>query len=278
MANHRQRRQKQQQQQERQKKQQLKDKNPNGFQSVFGANSYSSPDGTSPNSPEKSNGDRRKTPTSDIRIFAASNKFPNEEGAEIPTAEFLASSSEFVNGFFELLGEKEFSPIKTDARGHIDALRTKLNSDRVAFSTLDAIIGREIAEKRAKAANSASLSLVRLVRDLMFAHNFLRKFSETSAADELATQKCLTEAYEETLLERHGLVVRSVFSVAIKSSPSRSRFLARLMTEEDDSEEDLEVCFQAKIVPALAEYLQPMEACLTGLAALLNGAQLMNVS
>ena len=52
---------------------------------------------------------------------------------------------------------------------------------------------------------------------LMFTHNFLRRLIESL----WSVERCLVSAYEETLGRHHGLVVRSVFSVAIKRSPNR---------------------------------------------------------
>ena len=51
----------------------------------------------------------------------------------------------------------------------------------------------------------------------MFAHNFLRRLIESL----WSVERCLVSAYEETLGRHHGLVVKSVFSVAIKRSPNR---------------------------------------------------------
>lgn len=51
----------------------------------------------------------------------------------------------------------------------------------------------------------------------MFTHNFLRRLIESL----WSVERCLVTAYEETLGRHHGLVVKSVFSVAIRRSPNR---------------------------------------------------------
>ena len=173
----------------------------------------------------------------------------------------------------DLLDSKAFSTIKIDVQGNIECLRTKLQSDPHFYSILPAIVQQELKENKARHVTSGSNALLWLVRSLMFVHSFLRRFIEAVSLHQ-SVEKCLIGAYEETLMPHHGLVVRSVFSVAIKHSPTRSSFLSSLGLPDEDqkhlSDEGEIRYFQTKIVPALAAYLDPMESCLTSIMNLLK--------
>ena len=81
----------------------------------------------------------------------------------------------------------------------------------------------EMGDGVAGAVGSASAALLWLSRSLAFVHAFLRRLvtedgrggdgeeEEESAA---SVEACLAQAYEETLMQHHGLVVRSVFCVS----------------------------------------------------------------
>ena len=143
----------------------------------------------------------------------------------------------------------------------------------------------------------------------MFIHSFWRRLIQTkmerqSVTKSTTVEKCLAGAYRETLMEHHGLVVRSVFSVsheshfksskhvqksqtitiifqvAVKRSPTRSVLLTRLGLPEEVLESptrcrDEQSFLRVKIIPEMSRYLGPLELCLTVLLTFLREKELL---
>ena len=82
------------------------------------------------------------------------------------------------------------------------------------FATLNDILHIEINNGIADHNGSASGSLLWLVRNLMFIHDFLRRFAESDINSDSLIKDCLGAAYESCLRKYHTPVIHNVFSVS----------------------------------------------------------------
>ena len=82
------------------------------------------------------------------------------------------------------------------------------------FATLNDILDIEINNGIADQNGSASGSLLWLVRNLMFIHDFLRRFAESDINSDSLIKDCLGAAYESCLRKYHTPVIHNVFSVS----------------------------------------------------------------
>ena len=82
------------------------------------------------------------------------------------------------------------------------------------FATLNDILNIEINNGIAEQNGSASGSLLWLVRNLMFIHDFLRRFAESDINSDSLIKDCLGAAYESCLRKYHTPVIHNVFSVS----------------------------------------------------------------
>ena len=82
------------------------------------------------------------------------------------------------------------------------------------FATLNDILHIEINNGIADQNGSASGSLLWLVRNLMFIHDFLRRFAESDINSDSLIKDCLGAAYESCLRKYHTPVIHNVFSVS----------------------------------------------------------------
>ncbi|XP_065831360.1 glycolipid transfer protein-like isoform X2 [Oscarella lobularis] len=155
---------------------------------------------------------------------------PDDE--KILTEPFLAAASEVVP-FFDVLGPTAFKPVKSDINGNIKKLRTKFETDKEKYSTLQGMVESEIAEGTTQAKNSATDALLWLKRALQF----IRVFLDEVLKGEEDLNKCASKAYEASLKRFHGWLVRGIFSLAMKAVPYRKDFIKALLQGAEGGEE-----------------------------------------
>jgi len=169
------------------------------------------------------------------------NFLPIPEDENIAAQAFLDACSEIVP-FFDVLGSTAFAPVKSDINGNITKLRTRLDPNNPTL-TLQEIINKEIETKSTKAKNSATDALLWLKRAL----TFIRVFFAEVLTMEQDLSKCVTKAYEGSLKQFHGWMVRKIFSMAMMAVPYRKDFIIALgkdATEEEilkDMQESLDL-------------------------------------
>ena len=168
-----------------------------GFKAVFGNNWKE----------ESFPGSPLKQPNSD---FALKKFFPTNR--EIDTKAFIKASSKIL-AVYDFLG-KSFLPIKTEVKGHIKGLETKLMSNEDAYEHISKILKAEQSCQKAKLPNSATCALNWIMRHLMFLHNFLTTLLES----EMTLIESLQFSYENTLSKHHDPVIKNVFGVSIFES------------------------------------------------------------
>ncbi|KAF8430019.1 glycolipid transfer protein-like protein HET-C2 [Tirmania nivea] len=150
----------------------------------------------------------------------------------INTSQFL-EAAEGVVQLFDLLGSAAFTPVKSDMSGNIKKIRDRQLAAPSASGTLQSLTTAEQAEKK----NNATEGLLWLNRGLDFTAQALRR-SHTNSTEELADS--FTTAYGATLKKHHGIMVRPLFTVAMKACPYRDTFYKKLGEDQKAVKEKLE--------------------------------------
>ncbi|KAJ2454293.1 hypothetical protein EV183_001659 [Coemansia sp. RSA 2336] len=152
---------------------------------------------------------------------------------EISTAEFL-EAAEGVVGMFDLLDSAAFYPVKSDMTTNIGKVRTKALSaqDPALYDTLQKIIRAEAQQ----GDRTATQGLLWLKRGLELTAMALKRSLE-SPAEELS--ESFTLAYNHTLKQFHGFIVKKMFSVAMMACPSRAVFFDKIGGNREGQQEEL---------------------------------------
>ncbi|KAK9466343.1 glycolipid transfer protein domain-containing protein [Lipomyces arxii] len=138
---------------------------------------------------------------------------------KINTTEFLEAAESLVR-LFDLLGSAAFTVVQKDMNGNIKKIRDRQLAQPVLSNTLQDIVLSEKVEK----TKTATQGLLWLARGLEFTAVALRK--NVDSTEELTDS--FTKAYSETLIKFHSIVVRPVFKLAMKATPYRADFYAKL--------------------------------------------------
>lgn len=122
-------------------------------------------------------------------------------------------------------------------------LRTKYTANPAKYHTLQAIVQDEIDQKQTTTRNSATDALMWLMRAIWFMREFMRQFMQSYNPD---VNECVYISYQVTLRAHHNWVVRSLFSLAMRSLPSKDDFLKGLALNPSDYTDNKER-FQSKV-------------------------------
>ncbi|KAM6902694.1 glycolipid transfer protein-like [Xenentodon cancila] len=158
----------------------------------------------------------------------------------VDTKTFLDNVSHLPS-FFDCLGSKVFSVIKSDINGNITKIKEVYSKDPAKYITLQDILE---AEREAHGAEwpkvGATLALMWLKRGLRFIQILLLSLADGERDDKYPNLIHLnvTRAYEQALKKYHGWIVQKVFSAALLAAPYRSNFLKALSKGEEVKEED----------------------------------------
>ncbi|XP_020485449.1 glycolipid transfer protein [Labrus bergylta] len=161
--------------------------------------------------------------------------------------------------FFDCLGSKVFSPIKSDISGNITKIRGIYLKDPTKYVTLQSILE---AEREAHAAEwpkvGATLALMWLKRGLRFIQIMLQSLAdgEKDENNPNLIKVNVTKAYEQALKKYHGWMVQKLFSAALNAAPYRSNFLKSLSKGEEVKED---VCL-ANVRQFLVNYTITVDA------------------
>ncbi|KAK9473879.1 glycolipid transfer protein domain-containing protein [Dipodascopsis tothii] len=171
---------------------------------------------------------------------------PVSDDGQVSTTEFLAASESLIS-LFDLLGSSAFTVVQKDMTGNVKKIREKQATDPAAFGTLQGIVLAEAGQK----SRTATQGLLWLTRALHFTATALRRNVDS---DEELTES-FTKAYSETLIKFHSIVVRPVFKLAMKATPYRKDFYAKLGGD------------LAKVKAQLIEWLSALEAIVKNIQA-----------
>ncbi|KAJ2626471.1 hypothetical protein H4R22_004798 [Coemansia sp. RSA 1290] len=152
---------------------------------------------------------------------------------EINTAEFL-EAAEGVVKMFDLLDSAAFYPVKSDMTTNIEKVRAKSLSgpDPARYDTLQKIVRAEAQE----GDRTATQGLLWLKRGLELTAMALKRSLETPA-EELA--ESFTLAYNNTLKQFHGFIVKKMFGVAMMACPTRAVFFDKIGGNREGEREEL---------------------------------------
>ncbi|ORZ06972.1 glycolipid transfer protein domain-containing protein [Lobosporangium transversale] len=148
----------------------------------------------------------------------------------INTQEFLEATEGLVK-IFDLFGTV-FGVVQSDMNGNIKKIRDRYLQNPVVNSTLQNLVKGEIAEKK----KTATEGLLWLTRGLDFTLQSLER-SEANPGEELSVS--FTKGYEATLRQYHGMLVRPVFTMAMKACPYRADFYDKLGSDQAAVKQDL---------------------------------------
>ncbi|XP_029025263.1 glycolipid transfer protein-like [Betta splendens] len=169
------------------------------------------------------------------------NQFPElPPERSVHTASFLEAVSH-LPPFFDCLGSKVFSIIKSDINGNITKIRAVYVKDPGRYVTLQDILE---AEREAHGAEwpkvGATLALMWLKRGLRFIQILLQSLADgdRDESNPNLIRVNVTKAYEQALKRYHGWIVQKIFNAALIAAPYRSNFLKALSKGEEVKEED----------------------------------------
>ncbi|XP_037547840.1 glycolipid transfer protein-like [Nematolebias whitei] len=160
--------------------------------------------------------------------------------SSVDTKTFLDNVSHLPS-FFDCLGSRVFSIIKSDINGNITKIRAVYLKDPAKYVTLKDIL---VAEREAHGAEwpkvGATLALMWLKRGLRFIQVLLQSLAdgERDENNPNLIRVNVTKAYEQALKRYHGWIVQKVFNAALLAAPYRSNFLKALSKGEEVKEEE----------------------------------------
>ncbi|KAL1960660.1 hypothetical protein VTO42DRAFT_7239 [Malbranchea cinnamomea] len=168
----------------------------------------------------------------------------------ISTAEFLEAAEGLVT-LFSLLESKPFEWVRDDLSGNIKKVRARLLAAPLESETLQALVINELKS----GSHTASEGLLWLVRGLAFTAAALRH-NLKYPSKELA--ESFTDAYVGTLKKHHNFAVRTGFNWAIKFTPYRKDFYAKLGKDQAKVLEKMEAEVTAleKVVAILESFIE----------------------
>ncbi|XP_037122692.1 glycolipid transfer protein-like [Syngnathus acus] len=158
----------------------------------------------------------------------------------VNTKLFLETVSHLPS-FFDCLGSKVFSPIKSDINGNITKIKEVYIKDPQRYVTLQQILEAERQDLGAEWPKAgATLALMWLKRGLRFIQVLLQSLvdGEQDMNQPNLIRINITKAYEQALKQYHGWFVQKIFTTALYAAPYRSDLLKALSKGEDVKEEE----------------------------------------
>ncbi|KAL8259024.1 hypothetical protein R6Q59_026977 [Mikania micrantha] len=138
--------------------------------------------------------------------------------------------------------------VKTDVGGNITRLENKYLSSPTEFQNLYSVVQVEVSAKKAKGSSSCTNGLLWLTRAMDYIVELYRNLMEHEDWD---MSRVCTEAYSKTLKKYHGWLASSTFTVAMKLTPDRKKFM-EVVAGNVDIRSDIEK-FCATFTPILQE-------------------------
>ncbi|XP_028317947.1 glycolipid transfer protein-like [Gouania willdenowi] len=184
------------------------------------------------------------------------NQLPPDKS--VNTKVFLDTVSH-LPAFFDCLGSKVFSIIKSDINGNITKIKAVYVKDPAKYVTLQDIVEAERLEHGAEWPKvGATLALMWLKRGLRFIQILLQSLAdgERDENNPNLIKVNVTKAYEQALKRYHGWIVQKIFNAALIAAPYRSNFLKALSKGEEVKEEE---CL-AKVQQFLVNYIPTVDA------------------
>ncbi|KAI9218716.1 glycolipid transfer protein domain-containing protein [Blastocladiella britannica] len=167
-------------------------------------------------------------------------------GDGIDTPAFLIATEGLIS-MLDLLGSAAFKPVQSDMSGNVKKIRDRYTTDHGKNATLEKLVASEKSDGQKTGAEG----LLWLTRGLDFCAKALRR-SVSDPSEELTVS--FTKAYEVTLKQYHSMLVRPIFSLAMKACPYRKDFYAKLGSDQE------------KVSQQLGDWLSALEGMLVTLS------------
>uniref|UniRef100_A0A7S3QL51 Glycolipid transfer protein domain-containing protein n=2 Tax=Dunaliella tertiolecta TaxID=3047 RepID=A0A7S3QL51_DUNTE len=122
-----------------------------------------------------------------------------------------------------------FKLVEYDISGNIQRLESKIPQDAERYQRLFTIVQDEVVAGTHNDSSSCTKGLLWLKRAMEFI---------TAVMQRMLTEplhKAVADVYRETLMQYHGFMVSSAFTLAFKFVPTREQFVASLDTSEHDN-------------------------------------------
>eukprot|EP00064_Thunnus_orientalis_P007703 superscaffoldBa00000871_g7725 len=158
----------------------------------------------------------------------------------VDTKQFLEAVSHLPS-FFDCLGSKVFTIIKSDINGNIMKIKAVYLKDPERYVTLQHIVEAEREDHAAEWPKvGATLALMWLKRGLRFIQILLQSLADGDRDENNPNliRVNVTKAYEQALKKYHGWLVQKIFNTALYAAPYRSNFLKALSKGEEVKDED----------------------------------------
>ncbi|BEJ16191.1 hypothetical protein CspHIS471_0507960 [Cutaneotrichosporon sp. HIS471] len=149
--------------------------------------------------------------------------------AGVETAPFLEASEGLVK-IFNLFGNPAFSVVQNDITGNINKVCTYFLANPTNADTLEKLLAHDKATHPKTKERVATDALMWLLRGLKFTAMGLR-INLSDEAEELSVS--FTKGYEGSLKKFHGMMVRPVFSLAMRACPYRASFYPKFGQPQD---------------------------------------------
>mmetsp|Transcript_40662 Transcript_40662/g.161238 ORF Transcript_40662/g.161238 Transcript_40662/m.161238 type:complete len:212 (-) Transcript_40662:1254-1889(-) len=175
-----------------------------------------------------------------LRAFEAIT-FEKDAENSLPDSEPFTGAMENVGMLFEHLGTG-FGFIKKDIETKTAIVREFTMQDPVRNKSLQDVVERELAEKKARIKKPPSIS--RTVLRLMWATRFLyilmgRIGQAVQPESKMTLRDCVSHAYDTALKANHGFLIQKAAGAAMLLLPDIDTFLTKLKVDKSKRDEYL---------------------------------------
>ncbi|KAJ8905409.1 hypothetical protein NDN08_001916 [Rhodosorus marinus] len=163
--------------------------------------------------------------------------FEKDAENSLPDSEPFTGAMENVGMLFEHLGTG-FGFIKNDIETKTAIVRESTKQDPVANKSLQDVVERELAEKKARVKKPPSIS--RTVLRLMFLYILMGKIGEAvQPGSKMTLRDCVSHAYDTALKPNHGFLIQKAAGAAMLLLPDIDTFLTKLKVDKSKRDEYL---------------------------------------
>lgn len=167
---------------------------------------------------------------------------------KIGTATFLEASESLVK-FLDLFESTAFTVVQNDLTDNINKICSRFLTNPVEGATLLDLVLSESKEE----SKTATQAFLWLTRGLQFTCQSMIETVQDPSKELTVT---FTSAYNKTLSQYHGMMVKPIFRLAMKTCPYRKDLFQKLGSDQDKVKQQLNTWLQAleKIVTIIMDF------------------------
>jgi len=160
----------------------------------------------------------------------------------IKTKTFLDCSADLAL-IFDRLGATVFAPVSRNFAKHSRIVSEKYETDKVKYSTLQAIVMEDVKNNRHKDDDSVTDAVLWLTRSLLFVTEFFG-----NVEDEEYLSGSVMIAYNRVLRQYHNFFVRKIFGFIAPALPSKESAIVAFATNPADVKKtDFKECLYERL-------------------------------